>query len=120
MFSPIQSFEQACAALNIDPSILPNVSALLESDGKAQVAHYKLSVIARALNDGWKPDWTNDDEYKYYPWFDMSSVSGLSFHDYDCDCSASNVGSRLCYKSRAIAEYAGKQFIDLYTDMFLL
>ena len=120
----IKTFEEACTALGIQPAV-PDVSALPEKHQKAIVAHYKLVIIAEALNEGWKPDWDDTDEYKYYPWFDMEGQdkvagSGLSCHDYDYDRSYSPVGSRLCFKSRDLAQYAGKEFEQLYADYFLL
>jgi len=28
---------------------------------------WKMSIIVKALNEGWEPDWDNDNEPKYYP-----------------------------------------------------
>lgn len=110
----VRSFEDACEVLGISSDYDLDIP---DECGTASVAHYKLMIIAKALNEGWKPNWKNSNEYKYYPWFDFSSGSGLSFHVYVLDHSDSLVGSRLCFKSRELAEYAGKQFIDLYTGM---
>lgn len=125
--SKIKTFEAACKFLKLDPAkVLPNVTAMPEHHQDAIVAHAKLVIIAEALNteanDGkpWKPDWTNGNWDKYYPWFNMSSSSGLSFNGFGNDRSYSNVGSRLCYKNREVAEYAGKQFLKLYEQYFLL
>ena len=30
-----------------------------------EIARRKLETIAAALNEGWKPDWNNTDQYKY-------------------------------------------------------
>lgn len=79
-------------------------------------------IIAKALNEGWEPDWGDNNEYKYYPWFNMggSSGSGFSFFDYVYVYSGSAVGSRLCFKSSDLAEYAAEQFKELYRHYFLL
>lgn len=78
--------------------------------------NYRLiKLIAKVLNEGWVPDWQNTSEYKYYPWFEIKPGFGLSFHVYGHWYSAASVGSRLCFKSRELAEYAGKQFTDIYT-----
>jgi hypothetical protein len=50
----------------------------------------------------------------------MESGSGLSYDVYDYWRAVASVGSRLCFKSRELAEYAGKQFIDIYTDFFII
>jgi hypothetical protein len=79
-----------------------------------------LMVITKVLNEGWVPDWTKSSEYKWYPWFDMQSGSGLSFHVAVRWSTGTSVSSRLCFKSRELAEYAGKQFADLYTQFFII
>ena len=114
----IKTFEDACTALKINPALLPDVSLLPEGDRKHVIANYKLIKIAEALNEGWKPDWKNWDELKYYPWFRMDTPSGFGFSYSFCAYSftASIVGSRLCFKSRELAEYAGKQFEAIYND----
>jgi hypothetical protein len=118
----IKSFEDACQLLGID-AVLPQVEMLPENQQKAILAHYKLMIIAEALNEGWKPNWDNYDEYKYYPWFDMegsSSGSGFSFCDCDGWITGSSVGSRLCFKSRELAKYIGETFVDLYREYFVM
>jgi hypothetical protein len=85
----------------------------------AAQAFLKVTIIAKALNEGWKPNWDNDSEYKYYPWFKLSG-SGLSCNVYVDDSSASAVGSRLCFRTRELAEYAGKQFTDLYKEYMII
>lgn len=111
----IKTFEDACDELSI-----ASEGVLHEALTDDEIAYRKLKIIIQALNEGWTPDWTDKDEYKYYPWFDLSSgsvlVSGLYSHWY----TNSYVGSRLCFKSRELAEYAGKQFIDIYETFFLI
>jgi len=87
-----------------------------------QLYYQKIVLIAKALNEGWVPDWGNSSEYKYRPWFDMGGTSGsrFSYFDFDYDDSISCVGSRLCFKTRALAEFAGKTFINEYKDFMLM
>jgi hypothetical protein len=122
--SKIKTFEAACKVKGLDAKkILPDVSTFPEEHQKALIAHAKLILIAEVLNDGWKPNWEDDDEYKYYPWFYMDKTrysSGFSFAGVLYVYSSSLVGSRLCFKSRDIAEYAGKTFVKLYKDLFVL
>lgn len=118
--SKIKTFQDACKALKIDSKTLPVVTGLDRSDAKAVLAQYKLAIIARALNDGWKPNWKNHDEWKYYPWFEMDGKSGFRFDDVFYLYSTSNVGSLLCFRSRELAQYAGKTFIKLYKDLMVV
>lgn len=118
----VKSFEDACQILGIEPNI-PQVEVLPENHQKAIIAHYKLVIIAQALNEGWEPNWDDGEEYKYYPWFDMegsSSGSGFSYRGYDDWSADSDVGSRLCFKSRELARYIGETFVDLYREYFVL
>jgi hypothetical protein len=85
----------------------------------ASVAFLKLSIIIEVLNEDWTPDWDNSNEYKYYPYFDMSNNT-LVFTHYNAWNAYSNVSSRLCLRSKELAEYCGKQFIDLYKQSFLM
>lgn len=77
-------------------------------------AYAKLTHIVKVLNEGWKPNWSNENEYKYFPYFKHKSGFGLSYDVYWF--AHSDVGSRLCFKSAELAEYAGKQFADIYND----
>ncbi|MFA6260375.1 MAG: hypothetical protein WC760_02835 [Bacteroidia bacterium] len=90
-----------------------------DADMIAARSALELTIIARALNEDWEPDWSDSSEYKYYPWFNMSG-SGVSYFDCDRVISTSAVGSRLCYKSRELAEYAAKQFQSHYNNFMTL
>lgn len=121
----ITSFEEACTALSISPA-LPDFSMIPERDQKAMLAHYKLVIIARAMNDGWEPNWNDFSEWKYFPWFEVKaskskpSGSGFSYSRYGHSNTRTNVGSRLCFKTSDLALQAGEQFEDLYKEYFLL
>ena len=117
----IKTFEDACLALGIETT-LPDFSAIPEEFQKPLIAYYKIVIIAKALNEGWTPDWTNGKWDKYYPWFEMGSPSGVGFSFNGCDAWYTNsfAGSRLCFKSSELAEYAGKQFESLYKEYFVI
>ena len=79
---------------------------------------YVAELLCKSLNEDWTPDWDNSNEYKYYPWFKMSS-SGFRCDGFDYWDSVSVVGSRLCFKSRDLAIYAGQQFTDVYKKFMI-
>lgn len=110
----IKTFEDACKTLKLNPAHFPDLSMISEKLRAALTAHFKLIIIAKALNKEWEPDWTNDNEYKWYPWFYMEK--GFSYYGADYYFTASDVGSRLCFQTREMAEYAGKQFLELYKE----
>ncbi len=81
-----------------------------------------LVVITKALNEDWTPDWHNGTWDKWFNWFNMSSSSSgrFSFADSGNLLSFSYCGSRLCFKSKELAQYAAKQFIDIYEKSFTI
>lgn len=114
----VKTFEDACDVHGLDEVKLDIVG--IDNHSKSIQAYAKLSIISEVLNEGWKPDWSNTNEYKYVPWFEHKSGLGLSYDDCDGWYSSTDVGSRLCFKSRELAEYAGKQFEDIYRDYLTL
>lgn len=113
-----------------------------EKLGEDVVAMLKLRVIAEALNEGWRPKF-DGDECRFYPWFYIYTkkeyeeldedekkacrVVGRSFSNavayggvaYAYANGASSLsgtynGSRLAFKTRELAEYCGKQFIEIW------
>ena len=108
----VKTFEDACDVLGVEV-------VFDESDSKFIMAAKKLEIIYKALNEGWEPNWSNSNEYKYYPWFKMSPF-GFDGAGYVFWLAHSNAGSRLCGKTDTIAEYAGRQFEDLYRDFMCL
>jgi hypothetical protein len=86
-----------------------------------EIAYKQIKLITKSLNEGWEPDWTNSSEGKYYPWFDLSEgSSGFRCYDFGRWGTLSDVGSRLCFKSKELAEYAGKQFTDVYNKFMTI
>jgi hypothetical protein len=113
----IETFEEALEQFNIDKTEFENSCKGLTTD---EVAYRKIKLIAKALNQGWTPDWDNDNEYKHYPYFNMQSGVGFSGSYCGSWVAGTGVGSRLCYKSSDLAIYAGKQFESIYKDFLTL
>ena len=114
----IKTYEDACAELGISPWTEKDFSTSgLKPD---EITYRKIKTITEALNEGWKCDWKDANQYKYYPWFKMSS-GGFVFYVTGCDYSGANAGdaSRLCFKSSELAKYAGEQFLQLYSDFII-
>lgn len=121
----VKTYADACAVLGIEPM---NETVLAKLGfTKDEIAYRKLKTIAEALNEGWRPDWANSNEYKYWPWFvynPAAAGAGAGFSCAHTRYAASNtsayIGSRLCYKTRELATYAGRQFEGLYNDFLLI
>jgi len=110
----IKTFEDACEELAVEPAKVIPFSSPADDHQEALNAVAKIFIIAKALNGDWKADFSNKDQYKYYPWFRFIPGSGLSYRGCDCWATHSPCGVRLCYKDAETAEYTGKQFLDIY------
>ncbi len=119
--TPIESISYLLdAGYNIDDAItytnqLFNTNIL--SDSKSDIAFKKLKVIIKTLNDGWIPDWNNSNQYRYFPYFDMTS-EGFSYYATLYHFSYTAVPSALYLKSKELAEYCAKTHINLYKDLY--
>ena len=112
------------------------------------LAYLKLRIIVAALNEGWEPQFVKG-ERRWAPWFNLytneeletmtdvdksticrvvgrayssaSAYGGLVYSSagYASSSSYSDNGSRLAFKSRELAKYAGQQFIEIYRDMMI-
>lgn len=141
----IKTFEDACREIGIDAEAWnrDKISLGLEPD---VLAFLKLRIIVKALNEGWEPQFT-EDECRYYPWFILytreeynkldeeeksrvvyrSSNNAYALGGVTCayaygDSSYSNayIGVRLAFKTSELAAYCGRQFLDIWADFVFL
>ena len=80
-----------------------------------QINTLKLEYCISTINEGWKPDWKNSSEYKYYNWWEYKSLAGgwcLYGVDTRFSCSSDSVG--LFYQSEEKAKHGAKFFKDMY------
>lgn len=145
----VKTFEDACRELGEDhPFVLAYQNTNLRDPEVAEenrdiLAYMKLRIIAAALNEGWEPQFT-EDEWRWYPWFTLwteeelsekseewkaarhliSTGSGAGFaFAFSGDAPSitdTYFGSRLCFKSEALATYCGKQFSSLWADFNMI
>lgn len=118
----IKTFDDVLEELGNLPK---NPSILLDYNGNdgdliSSQAHLKLTLIARALNEGWVPDWSDSSQWKYVPYFTHKAGFGLSYDDYADWDTLTAVGSRLCFKNSELAQYAATQFADIYNDFLTI
>lgn len=106
------------------------------------MSYLQLRIITAALNEGWEPQFTKG-EIRWYFWYDLItkeqydnlsaedksrvvSRGGFSADAYDglvysytyyaSSHSFTSIGSRLAFKSKKLAAYAGRQFAEIYAD----
>ena len=75
----VKTFEDACKELGENHKLVQQFKAIQEAiaEDKEATAYFKLGIITAALNEGWKPDFTNDEEYRYYPYLCLWSKEEL-------------------------------------------
>nr|DAE40054.1 MAG TPA: Poxvirus A28 family [Caudoviricetes sp.] len=140
----IKTFTDACNAIGDEHPLVKEY--LRVADGNIILddlyAYLKLRIIVAALNEGWEPKFEKG-EYRYFPWFYLytkeqydelddeekwrcvlrSGYSTFSFSGFvscaayhDASLSSTSLGSRLTFRSRELAAYAGRQFIEEWAD----
>ena len=146
----IKTFEDACQALGLAipeglPELLqPKMADIVPSHIKAQL---KLEIIVAALNEGWQ--WIPDGKTRgYFPWFWLFTTEGVArmsknevedrhvikatdISEYYSGLGSATTyrafsdsnayyGSRLASKNALLAEYFGKQFIELWKEALFI
>ena len=145
----IKTFEDACNELGDSNIFVKEYKEICLNNWISidMCAYLKLRIVCAALNEGWEPKFT-EDEWRWHPWFnlytkkeldDMSQeekderciidvsdrnagyYAGLAFaNSYNAPSDATAYfGSRLCLKNSDLAEYCGRQFINLWADYLL-
>lgn len=79
----VKTFEDACKELGEDHKLVQQFKAIQEAiaEDKEATAYFKLGIITAALNEGWEPDFTNDNEYRYYPYLCLWTKEELEKKD---------------------------------------
>ena len=141
----IKTFEDAMEALGQGNTLVEEYIAVrdkLRTDAGDLITYLKLRIITAALNEGWEPQFI-EDECRYYPWFEFFTQSELNemsddekgrvvlrsgvnfnanygfvyvFASYASSSSVSYYGSRLAFRTRELAAYAGRQFTEEWAD----
>lgn len=116
----IKSYEDACKVLGLNPENQPCVDSVSEKDRNSIIAYHKLIVIVRALNEGWEADFSDYGQCKYWIFLTIDAAGFVfAVTHYTASFAAAAACSRLCLKSRKLAEYAITQFKSLYEEYFL-
>lgn len=132
----IKTFEDACRELGEDHPLVKEWQMCRQNISSDLKAYLCLRIITEALNEGWTPQFTKD-EGRWYLWYKLitkeeyyelyaedknrviyldNDFVGFLFKIlfFDASYKGAFIGSRLVFKSRELAEYAGKQFTNLY------
>jgi len=117
----VKTYEDACFELGIDPTKLPNFKEINDQVRVSVIAYYKLTIIARALNEGWNPDYKDFKQGWHIPVFHINdNKTGICFLNTNFISVIDVTTFHLCCKTKELAEYFGRQFIDIWTDYLLI
>lgn len=109
----VKTYEDACGELGVEP--LDEEGMLAVGFRRSEIAGRKLEVVVMALNEGWEPDWSNEEQRKWVPAFYIGEDDFLfDYVGFVTGRATASYASRFCLRSKWLAEYAGKQFVDLY------
>lgn len=134
----VKTFQDAVVELGNDNPLVQQYNQIYSEFGDMMdtdiIAYLKLRIITAALNEGWEPQYT-EDERRYYPYIGLitkeqydslpddekklSIVRGglVLAHTRICSANFSAYnGMRLAYKTRELAEYTINQFMDIWAD----
>lgn len=141
----VKTFEDACRELGEDSPLVQDwkMNVIKSPDVDA---YLKLRIIFAALNEGWEPEFA-EDEWRYSPYFKLYSKEkidkmnekdkeglvlwggpatdgafcGLAFASSGDAFSYSYpyIGARLALKSKELALYCGKQFVSIWKDFLI-
>lgn len=124
----VKTFEDACNELGDNHPFVYEYQVYKVHGGGANdiISYLKLRIIVAALNEGWEPQFTRE-EIRWFPHF---YIGGSAINGSLCGLSASNsyygfadtysgIGARLAFKTKDLADYAGKQFVDIYRGFLI-
>lgn len=128
----ITDFERAREALGLKPNTFYNLSEhvpkffsdINPKHIEALIALNQLFTLAEAWNkeDEFVPNYSDWKQDKWFPWFKYDEDTAR-FVCVDTIYTPTNMfayfGHRLCFKTSERAEQFGKQFVDLYNEVFL-
>lgn len=117
----IKTFTDACNALGDEHPLVTQyrlTAAAYKGDPMTEdfIAYLKLRIIVAALNEGWEPKFEKS-EYCYFPRFYFYTKE--EYDKLDDEVKGRCVlrsGSRLAFRTRELAAYAGRQFIEEWAD----
>jgi len=73
-----------------------------------------LEIVVEAKNEGWFPNWEDEDERKWYPWFFLDSPFRFCDAGYQDACTYAGCASRLHLQNEADAKEVGTEYLDLW------
>ena len=141
----VKTFKDALNELGDKHPLVIDYNSNIVKASKNLIAYLRLRIIIAALNEGWEPKFEKG-EVRYFPWFcfytkkqydklegiekrscvlcsnnALNTFYGFAYYymGISASYSSANKCSRHAFKTRKLAEYAGKQFTQEYFDYLI-
>lgn len=115
MKSRVRTEKEKFELLIVGKMLTPE-QALVELGYELKTPYENLCTAIKILNEGWYPNWENENEYKYWNWWTMKN--GFSYHDVLYHCTSTIVPSALCFKDIETANLAELLLLPLYKKVY--
>ena len=106
----IKSYSELCAYAGIKELTEEDFSQF--DNPKQMLAFHQIKNIEKVYNEGWKPDFNDAEQKKYYPYFELKggrwSFYG-SYYSFVNFCGFVGL-----YKDKKTSDFVGKTFINIY------
>lgn len=114
LFEIITCYTDVCKELGEKEYTEEDFKFLPDYYRKKALAQLQIHQIEKLFNQGFVFDWTNINQYKYYPYFDICSgslvfSSSVYCHYYYCSGLA-------FYKDKKTSNFVGKLFAPIYQN----
>lgn len=144
----VKTLEDAIKVLGYNHALVRTYNSVSSINDNNLHAYLKLQIIIAALNEGWVPPQDCETDVWYcwhwlYTKYELDNMSdkekaerhmlditgkyhgpccgfGFAISSYAPSDTYASIGSRLCFKTRELAEYCGKQFIELWAEFRLI
>jgi hypothetical protein len=113
-------YQDACRLLGQSELKLDNFSFLPENQREYMHSMHRVVTVIEAQKQARQFDWNDDDQYKYYPWWDMETYgdaepgSGFSYYGYVNSYAFTYVGARLSNFSAEETKFIAEAMFEDY------
>jgi hypothetical protein len=115
-FNNLKSFDDCCRVCGTSEEEFEAKWSDIPVDFQT-IAFERFKIINQAMNQEWIPNHFDTSQYKWAPWFAVSS-SGFGFSYSVCSygITHADVGFRLCFESEEKSDHAGRNFTRYFQE----
>lgn len=123
IFQRVTDIPSAIAEIGESHKLVKEYRTLQKSDCSIKsLRRQQIAIFAEAMNEGVKMTWKNENQTKYFPWFDGRKAVNKGFFISDCsywNYLSSGVPADHAYETKEKALHAGKCIEQTYYDYIM-